>query len=240
MQVKQDKELSSGDAAPSGAEVENDIGNKPEAEEEGGMLSPVLEEESKEPDAVAQEKKFSMSVEEKEKTESDSAQEKKFSKSASVTEEKEITKSGSMSSQKKKSSWRRRTKSKSISDDTNDRPEIRPRTKSSSCDPREGVELALGKGRLQDLPPKTVVEVFKETVRRIPDSIALRYKESSDGEWMSITYSEYYDQVIQAAKSFMKVSFYVLIMTKNWVSRVNYRLASIPMNIILLIERFHA
>ncbi len=68
------------------------------------------------------------------------------------------------------------------------------------------MELALGKGRLQDLPPKTVVEVFKSTVDRIPDTDALKYQQKSGDEWQSISYSQYYDMVIQAAKSFIKVS----------------------------------
>ena len=135
----------------------------------------------------------------------------KLSKSVSISEEPEFTKSGSLSKQKKRST--KRKKSTSASDDKDDRPEIRPRTKSSSYDPRVGVELALGKGRLQDLPPKTVWQVFKETVTRIPDNTAMRYKESSDGEWQSMSYSEYHDQVIQAAKSFLKVRCGVSMVT---------------------------
>jgi len=133
------------------------------------------------------------------------AGEAKLSKRVSISEEPELTKSGSLSQQKKRSTKRSRKKSASAADDKDDRPEIRPRTKSSSCNPREGVELALGKGRLQDLPPKTVWQVFKETVTQIPDKTAMRYKESLDGEWQSMSYSEYHDQVIQAAKSFLKV-----------------------------------
>ena len=87
-----------------------------------------------------------------------------------------------------------------------DIPGIRPRTKSRTSDPREGVDLALGKGQLEDLEPITVSKLFKRTVERIPDSSALMFKDSPNGKWQSISYSKYYKQVLQAAKSFIKVS----------------------------------
>lgn len=89
-----------------------------------------------------------------------------------------------------------------------DRPEIRQRTRSRTSDPRQGVDLALGKGRLQDLEPITVGQLFKNTVKRIPDSTAMRFKDDPGQEWQTISYSKYYDLVIQAAKSFIKVSMH--------------------------------
>ncbi len=48
--------------------------------------------------------------------------------------------------------------------------------------------------------------MFKDVVAKIPNNAALRYKEGD--EWRAITYSEYYDMVISAAKSFLNVSLY--------------------------------
>ena len=51
--------------------------------------------------------------------------------------------------------------------------------------------------------PTTVGAVFREAVRRIPDNDALRYEE--EGEWKAISYKQYYDLCVKAAKSFVKV-----------------------------------
>ncbi len=72
-----------------------------------------------------------------------------------------------------------------------------------------GVDLAFGKERLQDLEPLTVGQLFKQTVKLIPDGVALKFKVS--GVWLEISYTEYYNMVITAAKSFIKVQY------KYWV-----------------------
>ena len=51
--------------------------------------------------------------------------------------------------------------------------------------------------------PITVGQLFKDAVARFPKQPALKYKE--DGEWKSFTYTEYYDECIRVAKSFIKV-----------------------------------
>lgn len=79
----------------------------------------------------------------------------------------------------------------------------RPRSRSRTSDPRLGVDLAFGTERLQDLKPLTVGQLFKQTVKQIPDGVALMYKE--DNQWKSISYTEYYNMVIKAAKSFTKI-----------------------------------
>jgi len=42
-----------------------------------------------------------------------------------------------------------------------------------------------------------------DTKKQFPTNPALKYKE--EGEWKSITYTEYYEHCIKAAKSFLKV-----------------------------------
>lgn len=81
---------------------------------------------------------------------------------------------------------------------------IRPRSRSRTSDPKLGVDLAFGKGKLQDLEPLTVGQLFKQTVNYLPTRPALKYK--LKGEWNTINYTEYYNMVIKAAKSFVKVN----------------------------------
>ena len=85
--------------------------------------------------------------------------------------------------------------------------EIRPRSHSRTWNPKEGIELALGSGRLQDLEPVTVGQLFKHTVGLNPAGIALRFKE--EGEWKEVNYLNFYDLVITAAKGFIKVGKFV-------------------------------
>lgn len=81
--------------------------------------------------------------------------------------------------------------------------EIRPRSRSRTSNPREVVDLAIGTGKLQDLEPITVGQLFRQTVRLIPDNVAMKYKQND--EWRTIYYRQYYEMVIKAAKSFIKV-----------------------------------
>ena len=80
---------------------------------------------------------------------------------------------------------------------------FRPRKRSSSIDPKVGVDLAFGKGKLQDLEPITVGQLFKKTVKLIPKGVALKF--IADGLWRSVTYEKYYELVVRVAKSFIKV-----------------------------------
>ena len=77
------------------------------------------------------------------------------------------------------------------------------RTKVRTWKPDEEVDLAMGKSGIEAEEPITVGQLFKSTKERFPDHPALKYKE--EREWKSITYTEYYDECIRAAKSFLKV-----------------------------------
>ena len=69
--------------------------------------------------------------------------------------------------------------------------------------PDEKVDLAIGESGIEAEEPMTVGQLFKDAVARFPTHPALKYKE--DGIWKTITYTEYYDLCIKAAKSFLKV-----------------------------------
>ena len=77
------------------------------------------------------------------------------------------------------------------------------RTKIRTTDPRNALEIPMEPEGIASEEPTTVGKVLKETVSKIPDKAALRYKE--DDVWKTITYKEYYNLVIKAGKSFLKV-----------------------------------
>jgi len=53
----------------------------------------------------------------------------------------------------------------------------------------------------------TVGQLFKNAVEEFPTHDALKYK--PNGKWKAITYAEYYNCCIRAAKSFLKVRIHV-------------------------------
>jgi long-chain-fatty-acid--CoA ligase ACSBG len=71
------------------------------------------------------------------------------------------------------------------------------------------VDLAFGPAKLQDLDPVTVGCLFKKTVAQVPDGVALKFK--VDNHWTEVSYTEYYNMVVKAAKSFIKVNFAFLV-----------------------------
>ena len=52
----------------------------------------------------------------------------------------------------------------------------------------------------------SIPTLFYETVRKCPNALALAHKRN--GEWVKWNYQQYYDDVIRAAKSFIKVNLY--------------------------------
>ena len=95
------------------------------------------------------------------------------------------------------------------------------RTKYRTTNPRDTLEIPMEPEGLGADEPTTVGKVFKETVSRIPDKPALRYK---DGDtWNTITYREYYNLVIQAGKSFLKVGWCrVHVVSNDWSWQLSY------------------
>ena len=73
--------------------------------------------------------------------------------------------------------------------------------------PDEEVDLAIGESGIEAEEPMTVGQLFKDVVKQLPNHAALKHKE--DKEWKTITYTEYYNLCIKAAKSFQKVSVHV-------------------------------
>ena len=77
------------------------------------------------------------------------------------------------------------------------------RTKVCSTNPADGPDIAMGQSGLSAEKPITIGEMMKQTVSKISDKPALRYK--TGDTWSDITYQQYYDMCVAAAKSFLKV-----------------------------------
>ena len=67
----------------------------------------------------------------------------------------------------------------------------------------EKVDLAIGMSGIEAEAPVTVGQLFEHAAARFPKHPALKYKEG--GIWKTITYTDYYNFCIKAAKSFLKV-----------------------------------
>jgi long-chain-fatty-acid--CoA ligase ACSBG len=77
------------------------------------------------------------------------------------------------------------------------------RTKFRSTHPLDSIDIALGHSGVAAETPITVSEMINGTVGKIPNGVALSYKLGD--RWSSITYQQYYDLCISAAKSFIKL-----------------------------------
>ena len=89
------------------------------------------------------------------------------------------------------------------------------RTKVRSTNPAEGPDIAMEDSGLAAVEPITIGQMMKLTVSKVPDRPGLRYK--SDTEWIDLTFQQYYDSAVAAAKSFLKVQLHVerLYITKG-------------------------
>jgi long-chain-fatty-acid--CoA ligase ACSBG len=77
------------------------------------------------------------------------------------------------------------------------------RTKVRSTNPGDGPDIAMGDSGLAAVDPITIGEMMKLTVSKVPDRVGLSYKR--DKEWIDITFQQYYDMSVAAAKSFLKL-----------------------------------
>lgn len=83
--------------------------------------------------------------------------------------------------------------------------------KVSTTNPADGPDIAIGQSGITAEEPITVGELMKRTVTKIPNKVALRYK--TGDTWNHVTYQQYYDLCIAAAKSFVKVIYFSTLFT---------------------------
>lgn len=78
-----------------------------------------------------------------------------------------------------------------------------PAESSWTIQPDGAVKLLLGSTESTSRSPRTIVQLLQRAVRTAPNRTALGVKRNN--EWVKWTYSEYYEAVRSAAKSFIKV-----------------------------------
>ncbi|TMW67770.1 hypothetical protein Poli38472_007442 [Pythium oligandrum] len=66
------------------------------------------------------------------------------------------------------------------------------------------VKIRTGDSEIEQLPPRTVVDVFQGTVARLGSANALHVKRN--GEWQTLTWQQYYDQCSQFGKSLLHLN----------------------------------
>ena len=84
-------------------------------------------------------------------------------------------------------------------------PKHPPRVKLRTSDPAEPVDFAFNDTKIGSIEPITIGAMFKKTKERFPNHPALAYEVEGKEGWTKITYTEYYDLCVKAAKSFLKV-----------------------------------
>ncbi|XP_060572293.1 LOW QUALITY PROTEIN: long-chain-fatty-acid--CoA ligase ACSBG2-like [Ruditapes philippinarum] len=72
-----------------------------------------------------------------------------------------------------------------------------------TTDMKGTVKLRMGNSGPASVKPTTIPTVFRKTVERLPNHLALAVKR--DGEWKQWSYERYYKESQQAAKSFIKL-----------------------------------
>lgn len=77
------------------------------------------------------------------------------------------------------------------------------RTKFCSINPADGPDIAKGESGFTAQKANTVPKMLKFTMMKVPDRTALRYKNGEN--WTDVTYQQYHDLSVAAAKSFLKV-----------------------------------
>ncbi len=89
------------------------------------------------------------------------------------------------------------------------KPAVPVRTKVYTTNPAEGVDIAMGESEIEKEEPLTIPQLFKNSVQHYGSRDALGYKE--ENQWKFIQYTEYYQLVISAAKSFIKVQQLIIM-----------------------------
>ncbi|XP_053405562.1 long-chain-fatty-acid--CoA ligase ACSBG2-like isoform X2 [Mercenaria mercenaria] len=81
--------------------------------------------------------------------------------------------------------------------------DLLPATSEWTTEMNGTVKIRMGDTGPASSKPTTIPTVLRNTVSRLPNHLALAVKR--DGEWKKWTYKQYYDQSVQAAKSFIKL-----------------------------------
>ena len=73
------------------------------------------------------------------------------------------------------------------------------------CDPTDVVDIALGESGFAAVKPMTVPQFFQRTCDKLPNGVALCWKNKMGDPWQNLTYAQYKKLIYNVAKSFLKV-----------------------------------
>ena len=79
------------------------------------------------------------------------------------------------------------------------------------CDPTDTVDIAIGASGTAAVKPKTVPQFFQGTCDKLPNGVALCWKDRKEEPWQSLTYAQYKKLIYNVAKSFLKVICCMLV-----------------------------
>ena len=100
------------------------------------------------------------------------------------------------------------TKPKEDKEATGKRVAKQPARKLRCYDPSETVGIAIGTSGVAAAKPVTVPSYFQSTCDRLPNGVALCWKDRKEDPWKTLTYAQYRRQIYYVAKSFLKVMLY--------------------------------
>lgn len=81
---------------------------------------------------------------------------------------------------------------------------IRPATSYTTTKYDEGVRIRMGNEGPAAVDPVTLPHILYRTTKNYPDVAALKYKDE-DNVWQTVTYSQYRENVLKTAKTFIKL-----------------------------------
>ena len=73
------------------------------------------------------------------------------------------------------------------------------------CDPTETLDIAIGASGVAAIKPLTVSQFLQITCDKLPNGVALCWKDRKGDSWQSLTYAQYKKLIYNVAKSFLKV-----------------------------------
>ena len=75
------------------------------------------------------------------------------------------------------------------------------------CDPTDTVDIAIEASGFAAVKPMTVPQFLQKTCDKLPNGVALCWKDRKEEPWRTLTYAQYKKLIYNVAKSFLKVMY---------------------------------
>ena len=87
------------------------------------------------------------------------------------------------------------------------KPVAKRQRKFRCCNPTDTVDIAIGASGFAANKPMTVPQFLQRTCDKVPNGVALCWKDKKEDPWQSLTYAQYKKLIYNVAKSFLKVMY---------------------------------